>query len=44
MNEAQIRFNKIDLKLRGAGWGIDPGTEMYDKLLFTGTYRKNISE
>lgn len=25
MNEAQIRFNKIDLKLRGAGWGIVPG-------------------
>ena len=26
MNEAQTRFNKIDPKLRDAGWGIVPGT------------------
>ena len=25
MNEAQTRFNKIDPKLRDAGWGIVPG-------------------
>ena len=26
MNEAQTRFNKIDPKLRDAGWGIVPGS------------------
>lgn len=25
MNEAQTRLNKIDPKLRDAGWGIEPG-------------------
>lgn len=27
MNEAQTRFNKIDPKLRDAGWGIVPGDD-----------------
>ena len=26
MNEAQTRLNKIDPKLRDAGWGIVPGS------------------
>ena len=28
MNEAQTRFNKIDPKLRDAGWGIVPGSKI----------------
>ena len=28
MNEAQTRFNKIDPKLRDAGWGIVPGSQI----------------
>ena len=28
MNEAQTRFNKIDPKLRDAGWGIVPGSNI----------------
>ena len=28
MNEAQTRFNKIDPKLRDAGWGIVPGRQI----------------
>ena len=28
MNEAQTRFNKIDPKLRDAGWGIVPGSHI----------------
>ena len=28
MNEAQTRFNKIDPKLRNAGWGIVPGSNI----------------
>ncbi len=28
MNEAQTRFNKIDPKLRNAGWGIVPGSQI----------------
>ena len=28
MNEAQTRFNKIDPKLREAGWGIVPGSNI----------------
>ena len=28
MNEAQTRFNKIDPKLRDAGWGIIPGSKI----------------
>ena len=28
MNEAQIRFNKIDPKLRDAGWSIVPGSKI----------------
>ncbi len=28
MNEAQIRFNKIDPKLKDAGWGIVPGSKI----------------
>jgi type I site-specific restriction endonuclease len=28
MNEAQTRFNKIDTKLRDAGWGIVPGSKI----------------
>ena len=31
MNEAQTRFNKIDPKLRDAGWGIVPGSKKYDR-------------
>ena len=28
MNEAQTRFNKIDPKLKEAGWGIVPGSKI----------------
>ena len=28
MNEAQTRFNKIDPKLRDAGWGMVPGSKI----------------
>ena len=28
MNEAQTRFNKIDPKLRDAGWGLVPGSNI----------------
>ena len=28
MNEAQTRLNKIDPKLRDAGWGIVPGSKI----------------
>jgi len=28
MNEAQTRFNKIDPKLKDAGWGIVPGSNI----------------
>lgn len=28
MNEAQTRLNKIDPKLRDAGWGIVPGSQI----------------
>ena len=28
MNEAQTRFNKIDPKLRDAGWGMVPGSNI----------------
>ena len=28
MNDAQTRFNKIDPKLRDAGWGIVPGSKI----------------
>ena len=28
MNETQTRFNKIDPKLRDAGWGIVPGCKI----------------
>ena len=31
MNEAQTRFNKIDPKLRDAGWGIVPGSKIEAK-------------
>ena len=30
MNEAQTRFNKIDPKLRDAGWGIVPGSNILE--------------
>ena len=29
MNKAQTRFNKIDPKLRDAGWGVVPGSETW---------------
>ena len=32
MNEAQTRLNKIDPKLRDAGWGIDRLKANYDKI------------
>ncbi len=30
MNEAQTRLNKIDTKLRDAGWSIVPGSKILE--------------